>query len=212
GTFTPPQIVLLDRSFLTTLPDREISSGLGEILKLGLGCDEVLFRQLEELTAQVAFRDRFQVQGQEVLSRSISVMIRELEPNIFEDDLHRAVDLGHTFSQVLELHDGAESLRHGEAVALDLQLSALIAHARGLLSARTLARLAALVDTFRLPSRPPELDPELLWRSLLERTRHRGGSQRVPLPREYGSCVFVNDISAREVDRAYGALVHGGLG
>jgi 2-epi-5-epi-valiolone synthase len=138
-------------------------------------------------------------------------MIRELEPNISEDDLHRAVDLGHTFSQVYEMHDGAESLRHGEAVALDLQLSALIANSRGLVSHQAVGRLAALIERFRLPMTSPELDPALLWRSLVERTRHRGGQQRVPLPRELGACVFVNDVTAREVERAHAILTRDGL-
>jgi 2-epi-5-epi-valiolone synthase len=209
GTFAAPQVVLLDRAFFTTLPNREISSGLGEILKLGLGCDERLFQRLEELTAEVAFEDRFQSRGQDILARSISVMIRELEPNIYEDSLYRAVDLGHTFSQVYEMHSGGDGMRHGEAVALDLQLSAVIAHHRGLMSGRTLRRLAALIETFRLPTRVPELDPGLLWRSVVERTRHRGGRQRVPLPCEPGTCVFVNDVSADEVVGAHQVLING---
>jgi 3-dehydroquinate synthetase len=78
GSFSAPVAVLLDRGFFRTLPGREISSGLGEILKLGIGCDEELFCRLEALTPEVIFEDKFQCQGGAILTRAIEVMIGEL--------------------------------------------------------------------------------------------------------------------------------------
>lgn len=208
GSFSAPVAVLLDRGFFRTLPGWEISSGLSEILKLGIGCDEKLFYQLEELTPDIIFADKFQSQGSMVLTRAIEVMIRELEPNIYEDNLCRAVDLGHTFSQAFEMSLGQDALRHGEAVALDLNLSCIVANRRGLLDDDALRRVAALTKALGLPTKVPEIDPDELWRSVAERTRHRAGSQRIPLPCHIGKIVFVNDLTVPEVGNAYELLLN----
>jgi len=208
GTFSAPLVVLLDRGFFRTLPSRELSSGLSEILKLGISCDEQLFHYLEALKPEELFEDKFQSLGGMVLARAIDVMIRELEPNINEDDLCRAVDLGHTFSQVFEMSFGEDALRHGEAVALDLNLSCIVANRRGLLDDDALRRVAALTETLGLPTKVPDVDPGELWQSVVERTRHRGGLQRLPLPSRLGESVFVNDLTIVEVANAHEFLVN----
>lgn len=199
GSFEAPLAVFLDRSLLRSLPRAEVTSGLGEILKLGLGCDAGLFRTLEDGAAQFAAGRFTDTRGTLLLHRAVTVMVGELEPNIFEDDLSRAVDLGHTFSQAFELRAGRQAARHGEAVALDLKLSAVIAYRRGMLSESALIRLARLTQQLGLPTVIPDIDPEALWHSVIDRTRHRGGRQRVPLPVAIGSCRFVDDLTPDEV-------------
>ena len=206
GAFSAPLSVLLDRAFLRSLPHREISSGLGEILKLGLACDSELFAALEEDGERLRSSRFSDENGLPLLARAVSVMLGELESNMFEDNLYRAVDLGHTFSQPLELLAGPAAMRHGEAVALDLNLSAAIAHRRGLFDASTLHRLALLTKRLGLPTKFPDIEPELLWHSVTERTRHRGGRQRIPLPTRIGGYTFVDDLRPGEVSESLSAL------
>lgn len=206
GAFAPPTLVLLDRTLLRSLPPREIASGLGEIIKIALGCDGELFGALEEFAENLVGSHFCDDEGQSILSWAIDVMIRELEPNIYEDDLARAVDLGHTFSQPFELMGGRDRLRHGEAVAIDVNLSAVIAHRRGMLAADQLERLQILTRRLGLPLLPPAIAPELLWMSLVERTRHRGGRQRLPVPFRIGACTFLDDVTADEVRAAVDVL------
>jgi 3-dehydroquinate synthetase len=206
GTFTVPHLVLLTREFFGTLPVREIANGLGEVLKLGLGCDTALFCLLESGAATFAATRLCDAAGFEILWRSIDVMLAHLRSNIYETELARAVDLGHTFSQAFEMAEGTGGIRHGEAVSFDLNLSAIISARRGLLGAAELRRLAGLTISLGLPTAVPELDPSAVWDSLAERTRHRAGRQRVPLPRYIGECVFVNDLTAREVFDAFDEL------
>lgn len=206
GTFSAPLAVLLDRAFLRSLPHREISSGLGEILKLGLACDSALFTALEQDAAQLRASQFSDENGLRLLDRAISVMLSELEPNMFEDNLYRAVDLGHTFSQPFELLAGPAALRHGEAVALDLNLSAAISHRRGILDGDALHRLAFLTRRLGLPVKFPDIEPGVLWDSVMERTRHRGGRQRIPLPTRIGGYTFVDDVKPGEVAEALRVL------
>jgi 3-dehydroquinate synthetase len=205
GGFVPPVKVLLDRSFLKTLPKRHILNGVCEIIKLAIIKDAGLFSLLEASGApsvEAKFQDEA---GAVILDRSISGMLDELQPNLLEEELARKIDFGHTFSYGLETRYGA-SLFHGEAVLLDVALSTLIAGERRLLSATDVERIFHLMASLGLVPDPSNLDANILWQSLQERVYHRNGLQRVPLPSGIGGCVFVNDVSLDEIQLAVKAM------
>ncbi len=139
--------------------------------------------------------------GGTILDRAIYRMLEELQPNLFEEDLARKVDFGHTFSYGLEIRHEAHLL-HGEAVLLDIVISALIARARNLLAAEDTSRIFRLIAMLGIMPDTTILDPCLLWQSLEERAYHRNGLQRVPLPHGIGRCVFVNDVKMYEIESA----------
>jgi 3-dehydroquinate synthetase len=201
GVFAPPQKVLLDRSLLKTLPKRHILNGVSEIIKLAVIKDVELFCLLEAHGTQsvdACFQDE---EGGAILDRAISGMLDELQTNLLEEDLARKVDFGHTFSYGLETRHDAR-LFHGEAVLLDIAISTLIARERNLLSEEETGRIFYLIASLGIMLDTTILDPQLLWQSLQERTYHRNGLQRVPLPHGLGSCAFVNDITADEIESA----------
>jgi 3-dehydroquinate synthase len=205
GAFHAPQLVLLDKSFLKTLPRRHILNGMCEVIKLAVIKDADLFKLLEAHGAQSVDAHFQDEQGGIILDRAIAGMLEELQPNLFEEDLARKVDFGHTFSYGLETRHEAH-LFHGEAVLLDILISTLIARRRNLLSEEETSRIFRLVDWLGFELNVSILDPGLLWRSLTERTYHRNGLQRVPMPHGIGGCVFLNDITAREIELAVKTL------
>lgn len=201
GSFDPPKKVILDKSFLKTLPNRHILNGVGEIVKMAVIKDYALFEYLEEKGLE-CIHTKFQTNdGQEILNCSIQGMLEELEPNLYEENLERSVDFGHTFSPILEMHDG-NNLLHGEAVAIDIAFSVVLANKHSLLSYTELHRVLNLIKKLNLPCYHKSLTPQLLWEGLIERTYHRDGLQRVPLPNSIGRCVFVNDIKYNEIIQA----------
>ncbi|MEJ2513560.1 MAG: sedoheptulose 7-phosphate cyclase, partial [Anaerolineales bacterium] len=205
GSFEPPIRVLLDKSLLKTLPKRHILNGVSEIIKLAVIKDVSLFNLLEKYggtSVDAKFQDEM---GEKILDRSITGMLEELEPNLFEDDLARKVDFGHTFSYGLEIRHEA-NLLHGEAVLLDIVFSSMIAHKRCFLSAKELGRIFNLIENLGIRLNLSLLDPNALWQSLEERTCHRNGLQRVPMPRGLGNCIFINDIKQDEILTAYHEL------
>jgi 3-dehydroquinate synthase len=207
GSFEPPLKVLLDKTFFNTLPKRHILNGISEIIKLAIIKDVDLFTMLEQ-QGKDCVEDNFQDQtGIMILDRAITGMLEELEPNLFEDDLARKVDFGHTFSYGLEIHNGSDLL-HGEAVLLDIVISSMIAHERGLLSHGDVRRILSLIEKLGMVVDVSVLDPDVLWESLDERTCHRNGKQRVPLPDGIGACVFVNDVKMHEIQSACRALIN----
>jgi 2-epi-5-epi-valiolone synthase len=204
GSFMAPMATLLDRTFLRTLAPRHIRNGVGEIFKLAVIKDLKLFEDLER-SGPTAIESRFQDHGDALLRRSIRGMLEELEPNLYEIDLERAMDFGHTFSPVLEMIQLGDLL-HGEAVAIDVAFSSVLSYVRGMVDEQTCDRVLRLSRQLGLPTTHAEIQPPLLWRSLQERTAHRDGLQRVPLIEAIGRCAFVNDITLGELEDACRAL------
>lgn len=205
GGFVPPVKVLLDRAFLKTLPKRHILNGLCEILKLAVIKDAELFCLLE-IYGKQSVESKFQDEaGGAILDRAISGMLEELRPNLLEEELARKADFGHTFSYGLETQHEA-NLYHGEAVLLDIALSSVIACERRLLTEDQTERIFHLIASLGLNLDTVNLEPNTLWQSLQERTYHRNGLQRVPLPSGIGGCTFVNDVSLNEIERAIKAM------
>lgn len=201
GSFSAPERVLLDHTFFQTLPHRHLLNGVGEILKLAIIKEPDLFATLEQhghdsIAAQ--FQDRA---SWEILNTSVESMLAELVPNLFETELARVVDFGHTFSTALEMQEDLDLL-HGEAVVIDMLLSCIIAWQRSLLSEQDLDRIFSLVLALKLRLSSAGLNPALLMQSLEERQHHRNGLQRVPLPMGIGSYCFVANIALEDVTRA----------
>jgi 3-dehydroquinate synthase len=217
GAYHPAMHTLLDPTFLATLAADQIRSGLAEMIKVAVICDAPLFDLLEREADAILLNKDFVGADQDlILHRTIAATLAKLEPNLWDDQLERHLDFGHTFSPVIEMDSG---LLHGESVAIDMALSAVLAHRRRFLSHSDLSRLLILLRRCGLPMLAPCSDVDFLWTALEESTRHRDGVQRCPLPRGIGEAVFVDDLSRVELAEAYrdlsfhcGALTAGSVG
>ena len=207
GAYLPPVLTLLDRSFLGTLDQRQLSNGAAEIAKMALVKDPVLFDDLcSHGSALIAhkFQDLPQSAGggavpSRVLDASIHTMLEELAPNLFEDSLHRLVDFGHVFSMELEmavLH--SEKLFHGEAVAIDMAFSCVLAYVRGHLDEATLNECLDMLTNLGLPTYHEKLDAPMLNQALYERVKFSQG-QKIPLPVAPGVSRIFNDVTSEQV-------------
>jgi 3-dehydroquinate synthase len=118
-------------------------------------------------------------------------MLEELKPNLYEDQTYeRLVDFGHTFSPGFESTSGY-TMHHGEAVAIDMALSAAIAAESGLLPVTSLERIVAALAKIGLPTWTPLLTIERCERSLAEAAHHRGGSVNLVVPTAIGHATFL---------------------
>jgi 3-dehydroquinate synthetase len=212
GTYSPPPRTLIDLGFLGTLPQRQLRNGIGEIFKMALVRDLRLFELLEEYGGAL-IESRFQDGtgekngagdgvAREVIGRSISGMVEELEPNLWEKNLQRPADYGHSFSPLVEMRALPELL-HGEAVAMDCAFSAVLATGRGLLRDADRNRIVGAARRLGLrTSHPLFCDPDLLTEALADTTRHRNGQQNLPMLTGIGGICFLNDITASEIKEA----------
>jgi 3-dehydroquinate synthase len=110
-----------------------------------------------------------------------------------------------SFSPAMEM-EALPELLHGEAVSVDMALTTLIAHHRGLVSAADVKYIWRVMDQLDLPRWHPVCTPDLLARALDDTVRHRDGRQLLPLPVGVGSACFVDDVSRSELARACAEL------
>lgn len=200
GSYYPPLVSYIDKSFVQSQSEREISNGLGEIFKLALIKDEELF-DLLETHAEDLTKEKFQYGAVpvRVINRSIGGMVEELAPNLWENNLERCVDFGHSFSPLIEMMALPE-LSHGEAVALDCIFSSFIANGRNMLSNAELDRVTNTARGLKLRVFHPMFgDPGILEKALTETMRHRNNNQYLPLSYSIGSYVFCNDLTIEEI-------------
>ncbi|KOG91674.1 sedoheptulose 7-phosphate cyclase [Streptomyces varsoviensis] len=205
GTYFPAAHTLLDRTLLTTLPARHIRNGLAEIIKMAVMKDAALFSLVEDEADALVTRRFDTPHAPEIIERSVTGMLEELEPNLWEHELKRLVDFGHTFSPVIEMH-AAPELLHGEAVSIDMAFSCALAHENGLLGHEETLRVLRLLHRTGLPIRHAVCDLDLLRRGLDDATGHRDGHQHVPLPTGIGEATFVEDITTEDLKRAMAFL------
>ncbi|MFI2378334.1 sedoheptulose 7-phosphate cyclase [Streptomyces sp. NPDC018964] len=211
GAYHPSSLTLVDPGFLATLDARHLRNGLAEILKIALIKDAELFDLLERHGVGLVEQRMQPGEGSAggaaltVLCRAVQGMLQELQPNLWEHQLRRLVDFGHSFSPTVEMAALPELL-HGEAVCTDMALSSVLAHHRGLLTGTELGRVLDVMRLLRLPVLHPVCTPELMHRALADTVKHRDGWQHLPLPRGIGDAVFVNDLARQEVEAALLAL------
>ncbi|HEY4882589.1 MAG TPA: sedoheptulose 7-phosphate cyclase [Myxococcales bacterium] len=211
GCFHPPEQVLIDPAFLQSLPRRFLVAGIAEAVKMGIVRDPALFEMLESWSPELVMSGFGEpaAQGREVLRRAIWAMLDELRKNPYEDQTYeRLVDFGHTFSPALEGAMGFE-IQHGEAVAIDMALSATIARSLGLIAPEACERILRVLRTASLPTFARRLDVPLCREALIEASRHRGGAMNLVVPAGIGRAVFLKhcaDVPDSVLEHALASL------
>ncbi|KAK2851697.1 hypothetical protein Q5P01_007973 [Channa striata] len=198
GSYVPPVATFLDRSFFQTLPRRQISNGMAEMLKMALMKHRSLF-ELLEAEGRKLLHSKLQSCSEQDDSAAastriaIETMLEELAPNLWEDDLDRLVDFGHLISPELEM-TVLPALLHGEAVTIDMSFMVYVAQQRGLLTADEKHRIVRCMLALELPVWHQDCTLALVQKSLSERLRHSAGSLRMPLPTGLGCAEIFHDM------------------
>nr|WP_269810473.1 sedoheptulose 7-phosphate cyclase [Kineosporia rhizophila] len=208
GAYHASQQVLLDFSFLRTLPRAEVRNGMAELIKIATVADSGIFEALEK-HGEDLLRTRFGHDGgtpellqvaHQVTYTAIERMLRLETPNLHELDLDRVIAFGHTWSPTLELAP-ARPFFHGHAISIDMALSATLAKDRGYITESERDRLFWLMSRLGLSMDTPHLTPELLHRATESITQTRNGRLRAAMPRPIGACHFVDDLGGPELER-----------
>lgn len=200
GTYAAPYAVVVDPSFLSTLPDRQIRNGLSESLKIALVADRTLFELIEDNAFLLLMSKLRCTAGAELIRRSIRAMLLELSPNLYERMLDRSPDYGHTFSPIFEF--AMDGLEHGEAVALDMAIATALAVVMGILNGEDAKRILNVQSMLGLPIVRDEVTVDMLTRGIEDARKHRGGRLRMPVLSGIGHVIFLDEVSRLELDEA----------
>ncbi len=157
GTFSQPQAVFADITTLQSLPAREYSAGLAEVIKYALLGDRDFFAWLTKNMGALLNQDK------NALIKTVSKCCGMKADIVSQDEREKGVrallNLGHTFAHALESVTEFKRWMHGEAVAIGLHCAARLSSIMGMLSNKAIGDIVALIEAAKLPTRiPKEID------------------------------------------------------
>lgn len=153
GAFYQPQAVVIDTEVLTTLPPRELSAGLAEVIKYGLIADAEFFAWLEANVEGLRNRDPKALRH--AIFRSCEIKAEVVAKDELEGGLRAILNLGHTYGHAIETEVGYGTWLHGEAVAVGMVMACELSVTLGWLDSTVLDRTKNLLHAAGLPVTPP---------------------------------------------------------
>ena len=155
GAFYQPVLVVCDIDTLATLPARELSAGLAEVIKYGPIADMSLMDWLEQHMDALRAGDRNLLAT--AVKRSCEIKARVVAADETEQGLRAILNFGHTFGHAIEAGMGYGAWLHGEAVGCGMVMAARLSQGLGLVDAAFVQRLTRLIERAGLPIIAPEL-------------------------------------------------------
>jgi shikimate kinase/3-dehydroquinate synthase len=201
GSFHQPALVLADCRTLTTLPERELTSGWAEVVKYGLILDEDFFEFLEANIAQLRKLQRGSLIR--AIARSASIKAGIVSRDEKErTGLRTVLNYGHTIGHALEAATQYKRFLHGEAIAIGMMGAARLSQRLGLLSLEAVERQQALLHVFGLPTSLPgdlKLSPARITGAMELDKKAKGRAIGWVLLQEIGKATVRSDVPEREV-------------
>ena len=207
GAFHQPRAVFIDLNFLTTLPEREIKSGLGEVVKYGVISDADFFAYLEDNAENILRRDVATLAH--IVKRSCEIKAEVVSADEREAGLRRILNFGHTLAHAVEEQTAYEKYRHGEAVAIGMLAAAMISCELGKTSGANVARLENLLRRFDMVTNCAGLDADKLYDVTFRDKKAVGGVVNWVLMRDFGDVEICGDVPAPVVKKVFGRLCRG---
>ncbi|SFV50498.1 3-dehydroquinate synthase [hydrothermal vent metagenome] len=146
GAFYQPKAVYIDPEFLTTLPPREFSAGVAEIVKMAVMFDSDYFDMLESAD----FDDEDMLK--EIIKKSVEIKANVVNQDEREAGIRAVLNYGHTFAHVIENETNYTTYLHGEAVAIGMVMANRLAIELDMMSLAESDRVTALLQKFNLPT------------------------------------------------------------
>ncbi len=179
GTFSLPKKVIIDSLFLKTLPQRELRSAFGEVIKYAV------------------LRGKDILYSSDYIERCVSIKLEIVENDFRESGQRKLLNLGHTFAHAVE--KCTTQYNHGEAVAIGIATAARISHNIGYLSYEIKEEIVNTISQFSLPNTLPlELDTQSLLDAIKYDKKRRDGKVEMVLIRNFGEC-FTQLLSINEI-------------
>lgn len=193
GAFHQPRCVIADTRTLDTLPDRELSAGLAEVIKYGLIGDDEFFGWLESHLDDLLNRDPDAMAF--AIERSCADKAAVVAADEKESGQRALLNLGHTFGHAIETGLGYGQWLHGEAVAAGMCMAARMSRFMGWLDEASEDRIRRLVQHSRLPVDPPvDITPERFLSLMAVDKKVLDGQLRLVLLRGIGKAVITADF------------------
>lgn len=191
GAFYQPQVVLADIDTLQTLPSREFSAGMAEVIKYGLIRDADFFDWCEANITKLMQLDEAELS--EAIYRSCKNKADVVSIDEKEQGERALLNLGHTFGHAIENAMGYGVWLHGEAVAAGTMMAADLSKRMGWLASADVDRILAIFKAANLPTTPPELGVNKYLDLMQLDKKVSDGKIRLILQQGIGASVITSD-------------------
>jgi len=201
GAFYQPRAVIADTDTLDTLPDRELSAGIAEIIKYGLICNSDFFAWLEQNMQALLERDK------KALNYAIEVSCQTKADIVAADERESGrralLNLGHTFGHAIENGMGYGVWLHGEAVAAGMCMAAVMSREMGWMSNDETLRTINLVEQAKLPTRAPASMSVVKFMELMSVDKKvLNGVLRLVLMKGIGQALVTDEFKPEDLSKA----------
>ncbi len=199
GAFYQPRLVLSDLSSLSTLPARELSAGLAEVVKYGVIMDAEFFAWLEQNM------DKLVARSADALAYAVEKSC-QCKADIVAADEREAgrralLNFGHTFGHAIEAGLGFGTWLHGEAVSAGMVLAAKLSARHGDISEKDVSRIANVLQRAGLPVQAPSLGAQRYLELMGYDKKVQGGKLRLVLLKSIGDAYLTADFSSDHLAR-----------
>lgn len=192
GAFYQPKVVMIDLNTLATLPMRELSTGLAEVIKYGLIADRNFFTYLQDHCSQILNRDSDALRY--IIKRSCEIKASVVEQDERESSLRMILNFGHTIGHAIEANAGYGKYNHGEAVAIGMIGAALISYYLNLCSRDLVEAVRHIVSSYQLPLKASDCSAQEMMNLLTRDKKTIGGKTHWVLLNSIGETMIRNDV------------------
>jgi len=201
GAFYQPRAVIADTATLNTLPERELSAGIAEVIKYGLIRDLPFFKWLHQNMPRLLARDA------DTLVYAIETSCRNKAEVVAADEKESGqralLNLGHTFGHAIEAGLGYGKWLHGEAVAAGMCMAAVLSQQLGWISTDDVDKISHMIGQAKLPvNAPTELTVERFVELMSVDKKVMDGVLRLVLLKEIGHAVITSDYTQEQLVQA----------
>jgi 3-dehydroquinate synthase len=197
GAFYQPQCVIADIETLKTLPQREFSAGMAEVIKYGLIRDEPFFDWIEKnIEGLIKLNPSLLI---EAIQRSCQNKADVVEMDEYESGVRATLNLGHTFGHAIENAVGYGVWLHGEAVASGVVMAANLSKLMGWLKDSEFNRIVKLLKEAKLPIDPPNISENQYMKLMSMDKKVIDGKIRLVLQKGIGDSVITSDYDAKHL-------------
>ncbi|UUV21260.1 3-dehydroquinate synthase [Paenimyroides aestuarii] len=201
GSFSQPQMVLIDAAFLETLPGNQMRSGLAEMYKHGLIADASYWNQLKNLS-ELTTEDLLLL-----IYHSVSIKNEIVLQDPFEKNVRKLLNFGHTLGHVIETYShsgkGIAPLLHGEAIAVGMILEAFISYKKNLLTKKIYAEIKETLTLMFESVVFTKNDIEICCNLLIHDKKNENGNIQFTLLNEIGSGVINETVETAMIYDAF---------
>jgi 3-dehydroquinate synthase len=197
GAFYQPQCVIADIDTLKTLPQREFSAGMAEVIKYGLIRDETFFAWLEKnIEGLMKLNPSLLI---EAIQRSCQNKADVVEIDEHESGIRATLNLGHTFGHAIENAMGYGVWLHGEAVGTGMVMAAHLSKLMGWVKDTEFSRIIQLLKEAKLPIEPPKISEDQYMELMSMDKKVVDGKIRLVLQKGIGDAVITSDYDTKHL-------------